>query len=227
MDKQQRNNNTKIIKSHSQDNQKQYLDLNIYKKEPKVISQKILNKKNSKTIPKDKNEKLNNNNNTFNNNLIKDNIQLKNFSKENNITHSKMDCNNKIKRKAKISKLKTKNNRKRIIEHIKKNIYKLKDIFSIMDGELDIIPEETDFKKFDIDTDEIKLKEEEIEIAKFSKKNNEDFIKRIKENNNFIKKNNIIINDEVKEEKKDNSKQKQSSYKLKLYQFKGLYLNKK
>ena len=100
--------------------------------------------------------------------------------------------------------------------------------------------EKTPEKKFeDEDGEEIhKLKQsdEKRTIENVNKKINDDFIKRLKENENFIKNNNIIIGDGtgfnkdiLKRNKSDislNIRSIQIKRKLKLYSFKGAFLNK-
>ena len=161
--------------------------------------------------------------------------------------------NLKRKRKPVIEK---KDNRKRIVEHIKKNINKMQATLGIINGKLNIgfaenkenknlndenKKEKTPEKKFqdeeDEEIDRLKMSNERKKIENVNKKNNNDFIKRMKENENFIKNNNIIIEEGGDIGKENNLKGNKSNLglnkknipahpKLKLYSFKGAFLNK-
>jgi len=152
-----------------------------------------------------------------------------------------------------------KNNKKRAVEHAKKNINKIESSLGIVNGKLNIGFAEnkensnlndknegnsnnpTPAKKFKDEDDEdvlvLKMSNERKKIENINNKMNNDFIKRIKENENFIKSNNIIIDDdsETNNEKMRNNKndmglKRNNSMlhpKLKLYNFKGAFLNKK
>ena len=163
--------------------------------------------------------------------------------------------NLKRKRNPKIEK---KDNKKRIAENIKKNkdLDKIQTSLGIINGKLNIGFAEnkenkdinddrnrTPEKKVEEDDEEIdklKLSNERKKIENVNKKINKDFIKRMKENENFIKNNNIIMADgsdakiwnNMKRNKSDIDINKKSEFghkKLKLYNFKGafLYKNKK
>ena len=153
-----------------------------------------------------------------------------------------------------------KKDNKRIIEHAKKNNNKIEASLGIINGKLNIGFAEnkenqnindkkdednttTPEKKFKDEEDEeiikLKLSNEKKKIEKVNKQMNNDFIKRIKENEDFIKSNNIIINDgtninnakNIKRNKSDininlNKKKQIFQRRLKLYSFKGAFLNK-
>ena len=99
----------------------------------------------------------------------------------------------------------------------------------------------TPAKKFKDEDDEdvlvLKMSNERKKIENINKKMNNDFIKRIKENENFIKNNNIIIDDDsetnngkMRNNKNDIGLKRNNSMlhpKLKLYNLKGAFLNKK
>lgn len=153
---------------------------------------------------------------------------------------------NKIKRKRKPS-LKKKSKKKRTQKYIEKNVKKIDKTLGIINGKLNICFDEnrenkeinvdnnkTPEKKFKDEDDEdfllLKMSNERRNISKANKINNESFIKRMKENENFIKKNNIII-DEGKRSKSQIIKRKSEQIllhpKLKLFNMKGAFLNKK
>ena len=75
------------------------------------------------------------------------------------------------------------------------------------------------------------MSNERRKISNANKIDNKDFIKRMKENENFIRKNNIIVNDENKRSKSQilrrNTEKILFHPKLKLYNMKGVFLNKK
>ena len=155
---------------------------------------------------------------------------------------------NKIKRKRKPSlKKKNNKNKKRTMKYIEKNVKKIDKTLGIINGKLNICFDEnrenkeinindnkTPEKKFKDEDDEdfllLKMSNERRNISKANKINNESFIKRMKENENFIKKNNIII-DEGKRSKSQIIKRKSEQIllhpKLKLFNMKGAFLNKK
>ena len=170
---------------------------------------------------------------------------------------NKLNNNNKNKRKRIVSP-KKKDNRKKVGEHIKKNYKKLEECLGIVNGKLNIRFAEnkenqninddekpdnnntTPIKKFKDEDDEdihkLKQSNEKRTIDNVNKKINDDFIKRIKDNENFIKNNNIIIgdgtgfnNEILKRNKSDinlNIKNRQIKRKLKLHSFKGAFLNR-
>ena len=160
--------------------------------------------------------------------------------------------NLKRKRNPKIEK---KDNKKRIAENIKNNkdSDKIQTSLRTINGKLNIGFEEnkenkdinddrnrTPEKKVeeeDEEIDKLKLSNERKKIENVNKKINKDFIKRMKENENFIKNNNIIMADgsdakignNMKRNKSDIDINKKSEFghkKLKLYNFKGAFLNK-
>ena len=174
---------------------------------------------------------------------------------QNEIKKNENKVNKTLKRK-RIPIFEKKDNRKRIIEHAKKNINKIDVELGIINGKLNIgfaenkenknisnkkSEEKTPAKKFRDEEDEdiikLKLSNERKKIENINKNNNKDFIKRIKENEDFIKKNNIIIGDgnimnkgpNLKRNKSEihlNKNNQVANHKLKLYSFKGAFLNK-
>ena len=160
--------------------------------------------------------------------------------------------NLKRKRNPKIEK---KDNKKRIAENIKNNkdSDKIQPSLGIINGKLNIgfaenkenkdinddrnrTPEKK-VEEEDEEIDKLKLSNERKKIENVNKKINKDFIKRMKENENFIKNNNIIMADgsdakignNMKRNKSDIDINKKSEFghkKLKLYNFKGAFLNK-
>ena len=160
--------------------------------------------------------------------------------------------NLKRKRNPKIEK---KDNKKRIAENIKNNkdSDKIQSSLGIINGKLNIgfaenkenkdinddrnrTPEKK-VEEEDEEIDKLKLSNERKKIENVNKKINKDFIKRMKENENFIKNNNIIMADgsdakignNMKRNKSDIDINKKSEFghkKLKLYNFKGAFLNK-
>ena len=165
-----------------------------------------------------------------------------------NKENMKKEKNKKIKRKNK-PLLQKKNNKKRTMKYIENNVKKVDKALGIINGKLNICFEEnrenknidninmnkTPEKKYKIEDDEdvllLKISNERKKISNANKKNNKSFIKRIKDNENFIKKNNIIINEGSKRSKsqivKRNSETILLHPKLKLYNLKGAFLNKK
>jgi hypothetical protein len=176
------------------------------------------------------------------------------------IKENEKRISNKTKRK-RIVPFEKKDNRKRIVEHIKKNHKKIEEsvgVLGIVNGKLNIRfaenkenknindedaknkNEKTPEKKFEDEDDEeihkLKQSDEKRTIENVNKKINDDFIKRLKDNENFIKNNNIIIGDGtgfnkdiLKRNKSDislNIRSIQIKRKLKLYSFKGAFLNK-
>ena len=157
----------------------------------------------------------------------------------------------KIKRKIRPS-FDIKDNKKRKMKIIEKNSKKIDKILGIINGKLNICFEEnrenkninnindnnmnkTPEKKFKDEDDEdvllLKMSNERRKISNANKIDNKDFIKRMKENENFIKKNNIIINEENKRSKSQivrrNTEKNIFHPKLKLFNMKGAFLNKK
>ena len=153
----------------------------------------------------------------------------------------------KIKRKIRPS-FDIKDNKKRKMKIIEKNSKKIDKVLGIINGKLNICFEEnrenkdinvdnnkTPEKKIEAKDDQdlllIKMSNERKKISNVNKRNNESFIKRIKDNENFIKKNNIIISEEGKRSKslivKKKSEEIVAHPKLKLYNLKGVFLNKK
>ena len=160
--------------------------------------------------------------------------------------------NLKRKRNPKIEK---KDNKKRIAENIKKDkdLDKIQTSLGIINGKINIgfaenkenkdinddrnrTPEKK-VEEEDEEIDKLKLSNERKKIENVNKKINKDFIKRMKENENFIKNNNIIMADgsdakignNMKRNKSDIDINKKSEFghkKLKLYNFKGAFLNK-
>ena len=160
--------------------------------------------------------------------------------------------NLKRKRNPKIEK---KDNKKRIAENIKNNkdSDKIQTSLRTINGKLNIgfaenkenkdinddrnrTPEKK-VEEEDEEIDKLKLSNERKKIENVNKKINKDFIKRMKENENFIKNNNIIMADgsdakignNMKRNKSDIDINKKSEFghkKLKLYNFKGAFLNK-
>lgn len=153
-------------------------------------------------------------------------------------------------------KFNKKDNKKRIIEHIKKNmnVNEIQTSFGIINGKLNIgfaenkenkdnnnddnkTPEKKIVEESDDEIDKLKMSNERKKIENVNKKMNNDFIKRMKENENFIKNNNIIMGDgsnakidkNIKRNKSDidiNKKNEFGHKRLKLYNFKGAFLNK-
>ena len=156
----------------------------------------------------------------------------------------------KIKRKS-VPLHEKKDNKKRKLKCIEKNSKKVDKILGIINGKLNICFEEnrenkdinninvntikTPEKKFKDEDDEdvllLKMSNERKNISNANKNNNLDFIKRLKENDNFIRKNNIIVNEENKRSKSQilrrNTEKILFHPKLKLYNMKGVFLNKK
>ena len=152
-------------------------------------------------------------------------------------------------------KMEKKDNKKRIAENIKNNkdSDKIQPSLGIINGKLNIgfaenkenkdinddrnrTPEKK-VEEEDEEIDKLKLSNERKKIENVNKKINKDFIKRMKENENFIKNNNIIMADgsdakignNMKRNKSDIDINKKSEFghkKLKLYNFKGAFLNK-
>ena len=153
----------------------------------------------------------------------------------------------KIKRKIRPS-FDIKDNKKRKMKIIEKNSKKIDKILGIINGKINICFEEnrenkdinvdnnkTPEKKIEAKDDQdlllIKMSNERKKISNVNKRNNESFIRRIKDNENFIRKNNIIISEEGKRSKslivKKKSEEIVAHPKLKLYNLKGVFLNKK
>ena len=165
------------------------------------------------------------------------------------LNKEKMDKekNAKIKRKRKPTYEKDKN-KKRVLTQVEKNNYKVETQLGIINGKLNICFdvnrenkeinveknwEKTPEKKFKDEDDffVLKMSNERKRISDINKNNNKDFIKRMKDNENFVKNNNIIISDEKKRSKSHLLKRKTTignGYnKLKLFNMKGVFLNKK
>ena len=142
-----------------------------------------------------------------------------------------------LKRK-KIPVFENRNNKKRIAEHIKKNLNKSENKFGIINGKLNIgfsenkenknmndknNKEKTPEKKFQLEEDEeigrLKLSNERKKIENVNKNINKDFIKRMKENENFLKNNNIILGNGIDFSKEKKMKRNKSNI--------GMGLNKK
>jgi hypothetical protein len=179
------------------------------------------------------------------------------FQKE--MEKDKRKTNNQHLKRKRIPIIEKKNNKKRAIDHAKKNINKIESSLGIVNGKLNIGFAEnkensnlndknegnsnnpTPAKKFKDEDDEdvlvLKMSNERKKIENINKKMNNDFIKRIKENENFIKNNNIIIDDDsetnngkMRNNKNDIGLKRNNSMlhpKLKLYNLKGAFLNKK
>ena len=150
-----------------------------------------------------------------------------------------------------------KDNRKRIETNIRKNIIRSKNL-GIINGKLNIgfaenkenknvndenNREKTPIKKFqdedDEEIDRLKLSNERKNIENVNKNINKDFIKRMKDNEDFLKNNNIILGDGIDFNKEKKMKRNKSEVglgldkknglghnRLKLYCFKGAFLNK-
>ena len=159
-----------------------------------------------------------------------------------------------IKRKRK-PEFEKNNKRKRKLNQIEKNNYKVERQLGIINGKLNICFDvnrenkeindkdinKTPEKKFKDEDDFIVLKmsNERKRISDINKISNKDFIQRIKENEKFIKNSSIIINDSSKRSKsqiikkkndKENEKENEKEnfhHKLKLFNMKGVFLNKK
>ena len=163
-----------------------------------------------------------------------------------------------IKRKRK-PEFEKNNKRKRVLNQIEKNNYKVERQLGIINGKLNICFDvnrenkeindkdkdndndkeinKTPEKKFKDEDDFIVLKmsNERKRISDINKISNKDFIQRIKENEKFIKNNSIIINDSSKRSKSQIIKRKNDKenkkgnfhHKLKLFNMKGVFLNKK
>ena len=106
----------------------------------------------------------------------------------------------------------------------------------INDKNIDTTPEKKFKDEDDEEIDRLKLSNEKRAIENVNKKINNDFIKRLKENENFIKNKNIIIsdgsgfsNEKLKRNKSDinlNRKDLLKHPRLKLYSLKGAFLNR-
>ena len=154
-----------------------------------------------------------------------------------------------IKRKRK-PEFEKNNKRKRILNQLEKNSYKVERQLGIINGKLNICFDvnrenkeiniekdivKTPEKKFKDEDDEdfimLKMSNERKRISDINKISNKDFIQRIKENEKFIKDSSIIINDSSKRSKSQIIKRKNEKGnihpKLKLYNMKGVFLNKK
>lgn len=173
---------------------------------------------------------------------------------QNEVKKDELIVNKQLKRK-RIPNVEKKDN-KRFLAHVKNNMNKIEDSLGIINGKLNIgfaenkentninnkiIEDSTQSKKFNDEDDEeivrLRLSNERKNMKNFNYKSfNKDFVKRIKENENFIKKNIIIINDKfgnkekyLKRNKSDlnlNKKSQVVQHKLKIYSFKGAFLNK-
>ena len=143
-----------------------------------------------------------------------------------------------------------------MVEHIKKNkdLNKIQRSLGIINGKLNIgfeenkenkdindqnnkTPVKKNVEENDEEIDKLKLSNERKKIENVNKKINNDFIKRMRENENFIKNKNIIMADgseakvdkNLKRNKSELDINKKSDFihkKLKLYNFKGAFLNK-
>lgn len=179
------------------------------------------------------------------------------FQKE--LDKEKRKVNNQHLKRKRVPIIEKKNNKKRAVDHAKKNINKIESSLGIVNGKLNIGFAEnkensnlndknegesnnpTPAKKFKDEEDEdvlvLKMSNERKKIENINKKMNNDFIKRIKENENFIKNNNIIVDDDsetnnekMRRNKSDlglKIKNPMVHPKLKLYNLKGAFLNKK
>ena len=134
-----------------------------------------------------------------------------------------------IKRKRK-PEFEKNNKRKRVLNQIEKNNYKVERQLGIINGKLNIC--------FDVNRENKEINDKDNDNDKdINKISNKDFIQRIKENEKFIKNSSIIINDSSKRSKsqiikrkngKENEKDKGNfHHKLKLFNMKGVFLNKK
>ena len=139
------------------------------------------------------------------------------------------------------------NKKKGTLHHVKKNMNKIEDALGISNGKLNIgfyknkenenindVKDEskTPEKKFKDEEDEeiikLKMSNQRKKIENVNKKNNKDFIRRIKENETFIKNNNIIISEgnNINTEKNIKRNKSANDFKLKLFTFKGAFLNR-
>ena len=167
------------------------------------------------------------------------------------LNKEKLEKENKVEIKRKRKPEFEKNNkRKRILKQLEKNSYKVERQLGIINGKLNICFDEnrenkdiniginnniTPEKKFKDEDDEdfikLKMSNERKKISDLNKINNKDFIQRMKDNEKFIKNSNIIINDGSKRSKSQIIKRKKEKGtihpKLKLFNLKGAFLNKK
>lgn len=164
------------------------------------------------------------------------------------LNKEKMEKEKKVKRKRKsMPEYEKKDKKKNVIKQIEKNMNKVDRTLGIVNGKLNICFDEnrenkdvnvedmnkTPEKKLKIEEDEdillLKMSVERKNISNINKNDNKDFIKRMKENENFLKNNNIIINDGSKRSKSvliNNGKNKKFP-KIKLFNMKGAFLAKK
>lgn len=154
--------------------------------------------------------------------------------------------NNKLNSKRKRNPVNyKKDNKKRTLQQIKKRQKNTKNVLSNINWNyelffrrknIDIDINKNEVSKYNEEDEEInslKLSYERKIMSNLIKNNNSDFVERIKQNNDFIKKNTIILNNDSKKRSKslknNNSKEKKNIHrKLKLHNFKdGLLYNKK
>jgi len=219
-----KNKNKKFLRSKSNTNrEKVSKDSNIEKVHKKDRNiEKVHKDRNIEKVHKDTNKKKI----SKDTNIQKDKIQ----NKINNINIKKVQ----LKRKSDNLNIEKNNDniKIRVKNHISKNIKKIDNILGIINGKLNISfkTHNTVFnnngneiydKQSDDDKELERLKNinEYNKIKQFTRNNNKDFIKRIKDNNSFIKNNNIILAD-------NNNIEKKKNFNLKIYQLKGCYLKK-
>ena len=165
------------------------------------------------------------------------------------LNKEKMEKEKKEKRKRKsLPECEKKDRKKNTLKQIEKNMNKVDRTLGIINGKLNICFDEnrenkevnidldinkTPEKKLKIEDDEdillLKMSVERKNISNINKNNNKDFIKRMKDNENFLKNNNIIINDGSKRSKSvlNNDRKNKKFPKIKLFNMKGAFLAKK
>ena len=163
------------------------------------------------------------------------------------LNKEKMEKEKKVKRKRKsMPEYEKKDRKKNALKQIKENMNKVDRTLGIVNGKLNICFDEnrenkdvnidmnkTPEKKLKVEEDEdillLKMSVERKNISNVNKNDNKDFIKRMKENEDFLKNNNIIINDGSKRSKSVliNNRKSKKFPKIKLFNMKGAFLAKK
>ena len=165
------------------------------------------------------------------------------------LNKEKMEKEKKVKRKRKsLPECEKKDRKKNTLKQIEKNMNKVDRTLGIINGKLNICFDEnrenkevnidldinkTPEKKLKIEDDEdillLKMSVERKNISNINKNYNKDFIKRMKDNENFLKNNNIIINDGSKRSKSVliNDRKNKKFPKIKIFNMKGAFLAKK